>query len=67
MAIDPQCLQCFADQHEMLTRIDQAIRGNGKPGLNTRVDRCERQNATVSRWMWVIAVAAMGALFKSAF
>jgi len=70
MAIDPQCAAFFEEQRAFMKRTDESLRGdgsNGKPGLVLRVDRCEQHNTTVSKWMWIIAVAVIGVLFKSAF
>jgi hypothetical protein len=67
MAIDPECGKRFDGLCEMVSRIDVAIRGNGKPGLNTRMDRCERQNATAAKMMWVAITAATVAIFSTIF
>ena len=67
MAIDPECGRRFEEMHTLLVGIDEAIRGNGKPGLNLRVDRCEQQNASVSKWKWIVIALATAALFKATF
>lgn len=67
MAIDPQCAAFFDEQREWMQKLDESIRGNGKPGLNVRVDRCEQYNRSVSKWMWIIAVAVVTALANSVF
>ena len=35
------CRNAFKSIHTKLDDIDEAIRGNGKPGINTRLDRLE--------------------------
>lgn len=58
----------IAEIHEKLDRLDEAIRGNGKPGINTRLDRLEASERTRSRLLWIIAGAvvslAVSALWK---
>ena len=60
--------QEIAEIHEKLDRLDEAIRGNGKPGINTRLDRLEASERTRSRLLWIIAGAvvslAVSALWK---
>jgi hypothetical protein len=41
--------------HGKLDRLDEAIRGNGKPGIQLRLDRLELAQATRSRLLWIIA------------
>ena len=36
------CRNAFSGIHKKLDDIDEAIRGNGRPGLNTRLDRLEQ-------------------------
>ncbi len=48
------CKREFASIHAKLDRMDEAIRGNGKPGLQTRLDRLERANATRAAFWWMI-------------
>ena len=36
------CKNEFKSIHTKLDDIDEAIRGNGKPGINTRLDRLEQ-------------------------
>jgi hypothetical protein len=37
---------------DQLTVIDKAIRGNGTPGLNTRVHDLEKDAARHDKWFW---------------
>jgi|DEB19_MinimDraft_3_1074340.scaffolds.fasta_scaffold00123_4 hypothetical protein len=47
-------------QDERIERIDEAIRGNGHPGLNTRIDRLEQTDQMRSFWMKALGVGIMG-------
>jgi hypothetical protein len=44
---------------EKLDRLDRAIRGNGKLGLVTRVDRLEQSESTRRRLTWIIVGAVV--------
>ena len=39
--VPENCKNEFRSIHTKLDAIDEAIRGNGKPGINTRLDRLE--------------------------
>ena len=52
------CKAEFAAVHEKLDRMDVAIRGNGKPGIQVRLDRLESVDRSRSRVVWIIAGAA---------
>jgi hypothetical protein len=68
---DRICKGEFREIHTKLDRLDVAIRGNGKPGIQTRLDRLEVAHATRSRLLWIIAGAtvtlAVGAVWKLVF
>ena len=49
-----------AHQDERIERIDEAIRGNGHPGLNTRIDRLEQSAVARGFWLKAIGVAMIG-------
>ena len=53
------CKQEFLDLHTKLDRMDEAIRGNGKPGLQRRLDRLEMAEAVRSRLAWLVIGAAV--------
>jgi hypothetical protein len=65
------CKGEFASVHVKLDRLDEAIRGNGKPGIQLRLDRLEAAEAVRSRLMWIIAgstvTLALGAVWKLIF
>ena len=65
------CKGEFASIHTKLDRMDEAIRGNGKPGIQLRLDRLEAAEAVRSRLMWIIAgstvTLALGAVWKLIF
>ena len=50
---------------EVIKRIDEAIRGNGRAGIQTRLDRLERMAGMVNRLVW-IAVAGFASVAASA-
>jgi len=65
------CKGEFASIHTKLDRMDEAIRGNGRPGIQLRLDRLESAEAVRSRLMWIIAgstvTLALGAVWKLIF
>ena len=65
---DRVCRGEFASVHLKLDKLDEAIRGNGKPGIQLRLDRLESAEAVRSRLMWIIAgstvTLAVGAVWK---
>jgi len=56
------CKDEFAGLHEKLDGIDEAIRGNGKPGIQLRLDRLEQEKITRSKVTWFLLgiVASVG-------
>ncbi|HUU96236.1 MAG TPA: hypothetical protein VM487_10885 [Phycisphaerae bacterium] len=54
-----QCEKHFEVIHEKLDRLDEAVRGNGKPGIQLRLDRLEAAERSRSRLLWLIAGAAL--------
>lgn len=65
------CKGEFAELNAKMDRLDVAIRGNGKPGIQLRLDRLESAEAVRSRLLWIIAgstvTLAMGAVWKLIF
>jgi len=65
------CKDAFAHIISKLDRIDMAIRGNGQPGIQNRLDRLDRAEAIRSRLLWLIAAStvtlAVGVLWKFVF
>ena len=47
-----------------LDKIDEDIRGNGKDGINVRLDRLENSQKLASRWFWIVVGAAVPALIS---
>ena len=68
---DRVCKGEFAAVHVKLDKLDEAIRGNGKPGIQLRLDRLEAAEAVRSRLLWIIAgstvTLALGAVWKLIF
>jgi hypothetical protein len=65
------CKGEFSKINTKLDRLDEAIRGNGKPGIKVRLDRLESAEVSRSRLLWIIAgstvMLALGALWKLIF
>ena len=57
----------FDELHNKLDRLDHAIRGNGEPGINIRLDRLEQNAIRHTRWMWLIAGAGVTSLVNILF
>ena len=53
------CKDEFASIHTKLDRMDEAIRGNGRPGIQLRLDRLEAAEKSRSRLIWIITGAAV--------
>ena len=49
------CKGEFASIQTKLDRMDEAIRGNGKPGIQIRLDRLESAATKRSRVLWMVA------------
>jgi len=66
-----RCKGEFESIHMKLDRLDEAIRGNSKPGIQLRLDRLEAAEAVRARLMWIIAAStvtlALGAVWKLIF
>jgi len=62
---DRVCKGEFAAIHTKLDRLDEAVRGNGKPGIQLRLDRLEAAEAVRSRLLWVVAGAAVALAFSA--
>ncbi len=65
------CKPEFESIHTKLDKLDESIRGNGKPGIQLRLDRLESAEAVRSQLLWIIAGAtvtlALGATWKLIF
>jgi len=59
------------DIERKIDEIDKAIRGNGKPGINLRLDRLEQRYKSKARVLWnvliPIAVAVVTAFVVKGF
>jgi hypothetical protein len=56
---DRVCKGEFASIHTKLDRMDEAIRGNGKAGIQVRLDRLESVEAVRGKLLWIIAGATV--------
>lgn len=55
------CRDEFASIHAKLDRLDEAIRGNGRPGITVRLDRLEQDAKRQARLIWLIVGSAITA------
>jgi hypothetical protein len=55
------CEREFAELHRKLDRLDEAIRGNGHPGINVRLDRLEQDAKRQAKLIWLIVGAGITA------
>ena len=53
------CKGEFAELHRKLDRLDEAVRGNGRPGIQLRLDRLEAVDRSRSKLLWIIVGAAV--------
>ena len=62
------CRNEFTGIHRKLDLLDEAIRGNGKPGIQMRLDRLESSERTRGRLLWILIGAtstlAVGGLWR---
>ena len=56
-----QCQNQFEGIHRKLDRLDEAIRGNGRPGITVRLDRLEQDAKRQAKLTWLILGAAVTA------
>ena len=67
----PVCQDEFAAINRKLDTLDEAIRGNGKPGIQLRLDRLESAERTRSRVLWLLigagATLAVGGMWRVVF
>jgi len=55
------CRPAFGEIHAKLDRLDEAIRGNGKPGINLRLELLEAAAASRRRLTWLVLGAFISA------
>ncbi len=48
------CEREFEEIHRKLDRLDEAIRGNGRPGITVRLDRLEQDAKRQAKLIWLI-------------
>jgi len=62
-----QCQGQFESIHGKLDQLDEAIRGNGKPGIQIRLDRLEQDARRQARLVWLVVGAAVTLAATSAW
>ena len=55
------CKDGFASINVKLDRLDEAIRGNGKPGITVRLDRLEQDAKRKGKLIWLLVGAGITA------
>ncbi|MCL2645614.1 MAG: hypothetical protein FWD61_01250 [Phycisphaerales bacterium] len=63
---DMTCRGEFCAIHRKLEHLDEAIRGNGKPGIQLRLDRLEQNEAWRKRVTWIVIGALVSILASDA-
>ncbi len=58
---DPTIEKHFEVIEAKLDRLDEAIRGNGKPGILIRLDRLEQDAKRQAKLVWLIVGATVAA------
>ena len=58
---DP-CQKHFEAIHDKLDRLDEAVRGNGRPGIQVRLDRLEQDARRQGKLIWLVVGAVTAAL-----
>ena len=53
------CRGEFAELQRKMDQLDEAIRGNGKPGILRRLDRLEAVETLRSKILWIVFGAAL--------
>ena len=56
-----QCQTHFEGIHAKLDRLDEAVRGNGRPGITVRLDRLEQDAKRQGKLIWLILGAVVTA------
>ena len=49
-----QCRKQWESIHRKLDRLDEAIRGNGRPGILIRLDRLEQDARRQGKLIWLM-------------
>ena len=60
-----QCTRHFEAIHNKLDRLDESIRGNGKPGILIRLDRLEQDAKRQAKLVWLVVGAAVTGLVST--
>lgn len=53
------CRDEFAEIHRKLDKLDEAVRGNGKPGILIRLDRLEQDAKRQAKLTWLLIGATI--------
>ena len=53
------CRDEFAEVHRKLDKLDEAVRGNGKPGILIRLDRLEQDAKRQAKLTWLLIGATV--------
>jgi len=61
------CKGQFGELHVKLDRMDESICGNGKPGIQLRLDRLEQDAKRQARLIWLVVGSAVTLAVSSAW
>ena len=59
---ETECPRKFDLLFEKIDRLDEAIRGNGKPGILMRLDRLEQAEIKRAKLVWLLVGALLAGL-----
>lgn len=59
---ETECPRKFDLLFEKIDRLDEAIRGNGKPGILMRLDRLEQAEVKRAKLVWLLVGALLAGL-----
>ena len=57
-----ECARKFDLLFEKIDRLDESIRGNGKPGIVVRLDRLEQSEMSRGKLLWLLTGAFFSGL-----
>ncbi len=56
------CKDEFGQIHVKLDKLDESIRGNGKPGILVRLDRLEQKESKRNKFLWIVVGSLISAV-----
>lgn len=65
--IERSCQEEFREINRKLDLLDEALRGNGMPGLKQRIDRLEEAHASARRLLWCLVGVVVPLMVSAAW